>query len=106
MKAYILEFTADDEQVWLMLHSGSRNIGKEIAERHIDEAKGLDHNLGLPYRDLAVLVSGRPRPPPPGWDARAPRRPAATPPPPGWDISLRRRGGRSMLSETSGRTRR
>ena len=43
-----------------MLHSGSRNIGKEIAERHIDEAKGLEHNLGLPDRDLAVFLSGTP----------------------------------------------
>jgi len=25
--------------VWLMLHSGSRNIGKELAERHISTAK-------------------------------------------------------------------
>src|SRR5262249_21998097 len=25
----------DAGQVWLMLHSGSRNIGKELAERHI-----------------------------------------------------------------------
>ncbi len=41
-----------------MLHSGSRNIGKEIAERHIYKAKGLDHNLGLPDRDLAVFLAG------------------------------------------------
>ncbi len=26
---------ADEGRVWLMLHSGSRNIGKELAERHI-----------------------------------------------------------------------
>jgi tRNA-splicing ligase RtcB len=48
----------DDEQVWLMLHSGSRNIGKELAERHIAEAKGLDHNIDLPDRDLAVFLGG------------------------------------------------
>jgi tRNA-splicing ligase RtcB (3'-phosphate/5'-hydroxy nucleic acid ligase) len=46
--------------VWLMLHSGSRNIGKELAERHINEAKGLDHNLDLPDRDLAVFLAGTP----------------------------------------------
>jgi len=40
-----------------MLHSGSRNIGKEIAEPHIYKAKGLEHNLGLPDRDLAVFLS-------------------------------------------------
>src|SRR5262249_16144764 len=31
--------TQDD--VWVMLHSGSRNIGKSLAEFHIDKAKGL-----------------------------------------------------------------
>ena len=59
---HFLELTVDDdEQVWLMLHSGSRNIGKELAERHIDEAKGLDHNLDLPDRDLAVFLAGTPQ---------------------------------------------
>src|SRR5688572_11046905 len=29
----------DAGQVWLMLHSGSRNIGKELAERHIAIAR-------------------------------------------------------------------
>ncbi len=56
---HFLELTVDDDQqVWLMLHSGSRNIGKELAERHINEAKGLDHNLDLPDRDLAVFLAG------------------------------------------------
>jgi tRNA-splicing ligase RtcB len=31
----------EDQMVWLMLHSGSRNIGKTTAERHINKAKGL-----------------------------------------------------------------
>lgn len=58
---HFIEVTVDDnEVVWLMLHSGSRNIGKEIAERHINEAKGLDHNLDLPDRDLAVFLAGTP----------------------------------------------
>ncbi|MFZ2501378.1 MAG: RtcB family protein [Nocardioides sp.] len=58
---HFIELTADeDEQVWLMLHSGSRNIGKELAERHINQAKGLDHNLDLPDRDLAVFLAGTP----------------------------------------------
>ncbi|GAA6527799.1 RtcB family protein [Intrasporangium sp. DVR] len=47
----------DDGRVWLMLHSGSRNIGKELAERHIATAKTLEHNLGLPDRDLAVFLA-------------------------------------------------
>ncbi|MER7071014.1 RtcB family protein [Terrabacter sp. NPDC000476] len=49
---------ADDGHLWLMLHSGSRNIGKELAERHIATAKTLEHNLGLPDRDLAVFLAG------------------------------------------------
>lgn len=47
-----------DDHLWLTLHSGSRNIGKELAERHIYTAKRLEHNLGLPDRDLAVFLSG------------------------------------------------
>jgi len=47
----------DDGHLWLMLHSGSRNIGKELAERHIATAKTLEHNLGLPDRDLAVFLA-------------------------------------------------
>ncbi|GAB3963262.1 RtcB family protein [Streptomyces sparsus] len=47
--------------VWLMLHSGSRNIGKELAEYHIGEAQKLPHNQGLVDRDLAVFVSDTPQ---------------------------------------------
>ncbi|MGA5494211.1 RtcB family protein [Streptomyces cinereoruber] len=47
--------------VWLMLHSGSRNIGKELAEHHIGVAQGLPHNQGLVDRDLAVFVSDTPQ---------------------------------------------
>lgn len=58
---HFIEVTCDEgERVWLMLHSGSRNIGKEIADRHISEAKGLDHNRVLPDRDLAVFLAGTP----------------------------------------------
>jgi tRNA-splicing ligase RtcB len=49
-----------DGQVWLMLHSGSRNIGKELAERHMAVARGLAHNADLPDRDLAVFLAGTP----------------------------------------------
>ncbi|ASW55558.1 RtcB family protein [Plantactinospora sp. KBS50] len=50
----------DAGRVWLMLHSGSRNIGKELAERHIGVARTLPHNADLPDRDLAVFVAGTP----------------------------------------------
>ncbi|GAB3441141.1 RtcB family protein [Streptomonospora sediminis] len=50
----------DDEAVWLVLHSGSRNIGKELAEHHIERARRLPHNRDLPDRDLAVFVAGTP----------------------------------------------
>ena len=52
--------TDTDDHVWLTLHSGSRNIGKEIADRHVAVAKSLDHNLALPDRDLAVFLAGTP----------------------------------------------
>ncbi len=48
----------DSDEVWLMLHSGSRNIGKTIADIYIAQAKGMDHNVGLPDKNLAVLLEG------------------------------------------------
>ena len=44
--------------VWLMLHSGSRNIGKTLADIHIRRAKKLLHNADLPDPDLAVFLAG------------------------------------------------
>ncbi len=44
--------------MWLMLHSGSRNIGKSLAEVHIERARRLVHNQHLPDRDLAVFLAG------------------------------------------------
>jgi tRNA-splicing ligase RtcB len=49
-----------DDRVWLMLHSGSRNIGKELAEIHIKKAKKLAHNRDLPDKDLAVFLAKTP----------------------------------------------
>jgi tRNA-splicing ligase RtcB len=48
--------------VWIMLHSGSRNIGKVLAEIHIDKAKGLMKQMfiGLPDPDLAYFAQGTP----------------------------------------------
>ncbi|MET7637102.1 RtcB family protein [Streptomyces sp. NPDC005438] len=50
-----------EDRVWLMLHSGSRNIGKELAEFHIQRAQQLPHNQGLVDRDLAVFVDETPQ---------------------------------------------
>jgi tRNA-splicing ligase RtcB len=58
---HFIELCLDtDERVWLMLHSGSRNIGKSLAEVHIARAKKLAHNQELPDRDLAVFLAGTP----------------------------------------------
>lgn len=46
--------------VWLTLHSGSRNIGKSLAEVHIEIAKGMSHNKGIVDKDLAVFIAGTP----------------------------------------------
>lgn len=51
---------AQDGAVWMMLHSGSRNIGKTLAEIHITKARGLQHNEALPDRDLAVFLAKTP----------------------------------------------
>ncbi|WP_351234509.1 RtcB family protein [Streptomyces sp. NPDC002133] len=59
---HFIEFCLDESgSVWLMLHSGSRNIGKELAEYHIGEAQKLSHNQGLVDRDLAVFVADTPQ---------------------------------------------
>ncbi|MEV4503343.1 RtcB family protein [Streptomyces klenkii] len=59
---HFIEFCLDESgSVWLMLHSGSRNIGKELAEHHIGEARKLPHNQGLVDRDLAVFVADTPQ---------------------------------------------
>ena len=58
---HFIELCADGEgRLWVTLHSGSRNIGKEIAERHVAVAKGLEHNRALPDRELAVFLAGTP----------------------------------------------
>ena len=55
-----------ENRVWVMLHSGSRNIGKELAEYHIKTAKGLMGELVKKYEslwvepELAALVVGTP----------------------------------------------
>lgn len=59
---HFIEFCLDEtDSVWLMLHSGSRNIGKELADFHIGQAQKLPHNQGLIDRDLAVFVADTPQ---------------------------------------------
>ncbi|SHK94815.1 tRNA-splicing ligase RtcB [Streptomyces yunnanensis] len=59
---HFIEFCLDETgAVWLMLHSGSRNIGKELAEYHIEQARKLPHNQGLVDRDLAVFIADTPQ---------------------------------------------
>jgi tRNA-splicing ligase RtcB len=59
---HFIELTVDTEgAVWLMLHSGSRNIGKELADHHIGVAQKLAHNQGLVDRDLAVFIDQTPQ---------------------------------------------
>ena len=56
---HFIEVCLDTEDnVWLMLHSGSRNIGKEIAERHIATAKTLHRLNELPDPNLAYFIQG------------------------------------------------
>lgn len=55
---HFLEVCLDEkDQVWLMLHSGSRGPGNELAQRHIGIAKRLmkEHGIGLEDQDLAYL---------------------------------------------------
>lgn len=58
---HFIELCLDEsDQVWLQLHSGSRNIGKELAERHVAIAKKLEHNQRIVDRELAVFLAGTP----------------------------------------------
>lgn len=49
-----------DQNVWMMLHSGSRNIGKTLADIHISRAKKLVHNDDLPDKALGVFLAKTP----------------------------------------------
>ena len=56
---HFIELCVDTEaRVWLMLHSGSRNIGKTLAEVHMARARKLKHNRALADPDLAVFLAG------------------------------------------------
>lgn len=58
---HFIELCLDkDDRVWMMLHSGSRRIGKELAEIHINIAKKLTHNESLDDPELSVFLAGTP----------------------------------------------
>jgi len=61
---HFIEVCRDDAdgRLWLLLHSGSRNVGKTVAEIHIGKAKSGVKKLAesLPDPDLAFFVSGTP----------------------------------------------
>lgn len=60
---HFIEICLDErDRVWTVLHSGSRYIGKTLAEKHISKAKELNHlwRIKLPDPDLAYLVSKTP----------------------------------------------
>jgi len=60
---HFIELCLDrNNDAWVVLHSGSRNIGKSVTEVHINKAKGLIQELAihLPDKDLAYFTSGTP----------------------------------------------
>ena len=60
---HFIEVCLDTAQnVWLMLHSGSRGVGNRIGSHYIAKAKEHlgDRLGGLPHRDLAWLSEGTP----------------------------------------------
>ena len=60
---HFIEICLDqNENVWVLLHSGSRGVGNLLATRHIDKAKGLmkQYFISLPDPDLAYLTQGTP----------------------------------------------
>jgi RNA-splicing ligase RtcB len=60
---HFVEVCLDErEHVWTVLHSGSRGIGNQLAQKHITRAKGEMKRLGetLEDPDLAYFVQGTP----------------------------------------------
>jgi tRNA-splicing ligase RtcB len=58
---HFVEVSLDEaDRVWLVLHSGSRGIGNQLAMSHIAEAKSVAKRLeiGLEDADLAYLLEG------------------------------------------------
>ena len=60
---HFVEVCLDERDiVWVVLHSGSRGIGNQLASQHIEGARGLMERyfIDLEDRDLAYLVEGTP----------------------------------------------
>jgi tRNA-splicing ligase RtcB len=60
---HFLELCIDERgRVWVVLHSGSRGIGNQLAQRHIAKARRLakDLELRLEDPDLAYFLEGTP----------------------------------------------
>lgn len=60
---HFIEVCLDEsDRVWILLHSGSRGVGNQLANIHIDGAKALmkRYFIDLPDPDLAYLVEGTP----------------------------------------------
>ncbi|MFM2432095.1 MAG: hypothetical protein RLZZ511_3309 [Cyanobacteriota bacterium] len=60
---HFIEVCVDEQDtVWLMLHSGSRNIGNMLAQRHMETGRHLAKLAGekLPDPDLAYFIEGTP----------------------------------------------
>ncbi len=58
---HFVEICLDEtDQVWIVLHSGSRGVGNELAKVHIESAKSLMRRyfIALDDPDLAYLVQG------------------------------------------------
>lgn len=58
---HFIELCLDtDDQVWIMLHSGSRGVGNRIGSYFIEQAREemMHNNVHLPDRDLAYLTEG------------------------------------------------
>lgn len=60
---HFIELCTDEtDRIWVTLHSGSRNIGKTLAEKHIEIAKKDPRNADLPdhLRDLSMFYKETP----------------------------------------------
>src|SRR5829696_7417821 len=60
---HFFELCIDErDRVWVVLHSGSRGIGNQLAQMHIGKARRLAERLRLQLedRDLAYFVEGTP----------------------------------------------
>jgi tRNA-splicing ligase RtcB (3'-phosphate/5'-hydroxy nucleic acid ligase) len=61
---HFVEVCLDErDRVWVVLHSGSRGIGNQLAQKHIKIASGImkDYFIHLPDPDLAYLAQGTPQ---------------------------------------------